>query len=283
MQLFRMLGCTADRPSSGSLKLAYKTTRRGLVAAVPVIVAMAAAHKAMALALPPSVSNPRRSPSCFLRGTRILTPKGEVKVEDLTVGDLVATIDGTAKAIKWIGNWSIANTTPERWPGEVLPIKVSRSALDQMIPHTDLFLSPFHSVYIDGLLVPVRNLVNGRSIVHCSAVDSDSIEYFHVELFKHDVIFSEGAPTETLFVEASCEAFRTLPDRWRADPASNIHQLRSFAPRVPVNRSAVIRSRLRSAMPPWVHRRQPGALSCARLAERADAQTAACARCGSSP
>ena len=140
-----------DRPSSDSLKLAYKTTRRGLVAAVPVFVAMVAGHKAMAMARPPRDSN-RRGHRCFLRGTRILTPKGEVKVEDLTVGDLVTTIDGTAKAIKWIGSWNLTNTAVERWPGELLPVKVSRSALAQLIPHTDLFLSPFHSVYMDGLL-----------------------------------------------------------------------------------------------------------------------------------
>jgi hypothetical protein len=233
---------------------------------------MVAAHKAMAMARPPGN---QRGPSCFLRGTRILTPKGEVKVEDLTVGDLVATIDGTAKAIKWIGSWRLPNVAAERWPGEVLPIKVSRSALDQSIPHNDLFLSPFHSVYTDGLLVPVRNLVNGRSIVHCRALASDTIEYFHVELFRHDVIFSEGAPTETLFVDVSCDDVRTLPDRGCADPATNVRQLEPFAPRVPVNRSDVIRSRLRSAMSPWVDRRQPGDLIWERLAERAETQIAA--------
>src|SRR5262249_249132 len=160
--------------------------------------------------------------------------------ENLTLGDLVTTIDGTAKVIKWIGSWTLLNTPAETWPGEVLPIKVCRSALDQSIPHADLFLSPFHSVYMDGLLVPVRNLVNGRSSVDCGAVGFDTSEYFHVELDRHDVIFSEGAPTETLFIEAGCDDVRTLPDRWCADPA-NVHQLKPFAPRVPVNRSAVIR------------------------------------------
>jgi Hint domain len=273
MQSFRMPSCTAEGLSPDNLKLACKTTRRGLAAAVPVFVAMVAAHKAMAMALPPTKE--RRSPSCFLRGTRILTPKGEVKVEDLTVGDLVTTIDGTAKAIQWIGSWTLPNTAAERWPGEMLPIKVSRSALDQSIPHTDLFLSPFHSVYIDGLLVPVRNLVNGRSIVHCGALASDTIEYFHVELIRHDVIFSEGAPTETLFVDASCDEVRSLPDRRCAVPTKNVHQLEPFAPRLPVNRSAVIRSRLRSAMSPWVDRREPGDLIWERLAERAETQIAA--------
>ena len=235
---------------------------------------MVAGHKAMAMARPPRGGN-HRGHRCFLRGTRILTPKGEVKVEDLTVGDLVTTIDGTAKAIKWIGSWSLTNTAVERWPGELLPVKVSRSALAQLIPHTDLFLSPFHSVYMDGLLIPVRNLVNGRSIVHCSAVDFHTIEYFHVVLMGHDVIFSEGAPTETLLADATYDDFHTLPDRRCADAPRNVHQLKPFAPTMPANRSAVIRSRLRSAMSPWIDRRQPGDVIWERLAERAETQIAA--------
>jgi Hint domain len=262
--------------SSDGPKVGYKTTRRGLVAAAAVFAAMVAAQKALAMARPPHHGDRRGGGnSCFLRGTRILTPKGEVKVEDLAVGDLVSTIDGTAKPIKWIGRWSYASTSTERWPGDVLPIKVARSALEPLVPHTDLFLSSFHSIYMDGLLVPVRNLVNGRSIVHCSSVDSDTIEYFHIELTRHDVIFSEGATTETLLAAASYDDFDNLPVDPGAYPATNIGQLRPFAPRVPPNRSAVIRSRLRSAVSPWIDRRQPGDVIWERLAERAETQIAA--------
>ena len=175
----------SDALSSDGSKVGYKTTRRSLVAAAAIFAAMVAAQKANALARPPRDGNRGRDGhSCFLRGTHILTPKGDVKVEDLAVGDLVCTIDGTAKPIKWIGSWTYSSTSAERWPGEVLPIKVARSALEPLVPHSDLFLSAFHSIYTDGLLVPVRNLVNGRSIVHCSSVNSDTIEYFHVELTK---------------------------------------------------------------------------------------------------
>jgi hypothetical protein len=160
----------------------------------------------------------------------------------------------------------------------VLPIKVARSALGPSVPHTDLFLSSWHSVYIDGLLVPVRNLVNGRSIVHCSSVASDTIEYFHVELERHDVIFAEGAPTETLLAASAAgyDEFDGLPDDDAgAHSPGSIDQPRPFAPVMPANRSDVIRSRLRSAVSPWIDRRQPGDVIWQRLAERAETQIAA--------
>src|SRR5258708_6202490 len=39
---------------------------------------------------------------CFLRGTRIETPCGEVPVEDLPIGALVETLNGPLP-VKWIG------------------------------------------------------------------------------------------------------------------------------------------------------------------------------------
>lgn len=224
-----------------------KTTRRSVLAAVTIFGAMLAERKAHAMARPPR-GGQSGGHQCFLRGTRILTPIGEVKVEELAVGDLVTTLDGTAKPIKGIGRWSYPSRSAERWPGEVLPIKVARSALGPSVPHADLYLSACHSIYIDGLLVPVRNLVNGRSIVHCSAVESDTVEYFHIELAAHDVIFSEGAPTESLLVDAL------------------------FAPRLRDNRSSVFISRLRSAVSPWVDVRRPGDEIWERLAQSAESR-----------
>ena len=138
-----------------------------------------------------------------------------------------------------------------------------------MMPHTDLFVSALHAIYMDGILVPVRNLVNGRSIAHCSSVETDSIDYFHIELAGHNVIFAEGAPTETLLAAGS-EGF----DNLRHGTNTSVDRV-PFAPTLPANPSAVFRSRLRSAVSAVIDVRQPGDALWEQLAERAEKQLAA--------
>jgi Hint domain len=253
--------------ASSSPKSSYATTRRALIAAAGVFGAALAAKKAYAMALPPQQQD--GGTNCFLSGTCIRTPKGEVEVDDLAVGDLVDTIGGAAKPIKWIGRRLLERSHGQGWPSDTLPVKVARSAFGALVPHTDLFLSPAHAVYVDGLLVPVTNLINGRSIVRCSGSDFETIEYFHFELDTHDVIFAEGAPTETLLAIGD-RAF----DNWVMD--DGFVPAQPFAPRVPVlGRRADVRSKLRSAVSPWIDRRQPIDVIWDRFAERAEIQIAA--------
>jgi hypothetical protein len=77
----------------------------------------------------------------------------------------------------------------------VTPILIEAGALDENLPRRDLYVSPEHSLYIDGVLVPAEHLVNGVSVVRC--INAESVHYFHIELERHDVIFAEGAAAET--------------------------------------------------------------------------------------
>ena len=62
-------------------------------------------------------------------------------------------------------------------------------------------MSPDHAVLVDGalipdgVLIPARLLVNGASIVRETRLTK--IRYFHVELDRHSILFSEGLPSES--------------------------------------------------------------------------------------
>jgi hypothetical protein len=135
---------------------------------------------------------------CYCRGTSILTEGGEVRIEDLAIGDIVVTISGQAKPIKWIGKRSYAGPfiSGNR---AVLPIVVRAGALAPDIPARDLWLSPRHALLLDGVLVPAEYLVNGQTILQAEAVEQ--VEYFHLEFEAHEVILAEGAPAES-YVES---------------------------------------------------------------------------------
>ena len=45
-------------------------------------------------------------------------------------------------------------------------------ALDEGVPRCDLWISPHHVMFIDGVLIEARDLVNGVSIVQAEATGS---------------------------------------------------------------------------------------------------------------
>jgi hypothetical protein len=63
---------------------------------------------------------------------------------------------------------------------------------------------------IDRALIPARYLVNGASIVQAMPESLEEIEYFHIELETHEVIFAEGVAAETLLMMSNREAFAGL-------------------------------------------------------------------------
>ena len=133
---------------------------------------------------------------CFLRGTRILTPAGEVPVEDLSIGDCVVTVSGAERSIKWIGRRGyITRLVSQHARDSVLPIRFARGSLGDALPKRELYVSPEHAMCLDGVLIRARHLVNGASIAYCDSFSK--IEYFHIELPTHDVIYAEGAASES--------------------------------------------------------------------------------------
>jgi Hint domain len=136
--------------------------------------------------------------NCFLRGTTIRTVSGDRKIEDLAVGDLLPTMFGGQRPVQWIGRYPYKKSDPSKpWAESILPVRIARSALGPNVPHADLYVTALHSVLIDGVLVPAEKLINGATISRFEP-EADEMEFFHIKLENHDVVYAEGAPAETL-------------------------------------------------------------------------------------
>jgi Hint domain len=136
---------------------------------------------------------------CFLRGTMIRTAKGDRRVEDLAIGDMLPTISGGLRPIKWVGRYSLKKSDPAKpWVKDVLPVRVARSAIAPNLPADDLYVTAAHGLYVDGFLVRAGSLINGTTITIDRCEGRDELAYFHIKLDSHDLIFAEALPCETL-------------------------------------------------------------------------------------
>ncbi len=142
------------------------------------------------------------SPSCFAKGTRIETTRGAVAVEALTTEDLVVTAGRGAMQVRWVGHRKFAAK------GALAPIYISKGALGNQ---RALLVSPAHRMLISGfpvavlfgedeVLVPAEALLDGNKIYRKSGGE---VDYYHILLDSHEVIFAEGAPCESLFLGAA--------------------------------------------------------------------------------
>jgi Hint domain len=129
---------------------------------------------------------------CFTRDTMIDTDLGEVAVQDLATGMMVRTRDHGFQPIRWVG----------MTPAKDRAVRIKAGALGNT---RDLVVSPRHRMVLDGwqlkmlfshdhALVTAQELVNDSTIVMDAMAD---VEYYHVMFDAHEVIFAEGAATES--------------------------------------------------------------------------------------
>jgi hypothetical protein len=139
--------------------------------------------------------------SCFARGTQIRTRKGYRPIETLAVGDEVAVRFGGFAPIKAMVSHTL-NSVSGKWVGEAksnLPVLIRRGAMGENSPNADLQLTGEHAVYVDGYLIEIGDLVNGPSITFEAADGRDTLDFFNIELDRHDILDAQGAFFESLY------------------------------------------------------------------------------------
>ena len=148
------------------------------------------------------------TPTCFLRGTLILTARGEVAVETLREDDVVTTLFGGLRPVRWIGTQRF----PSRFAGPTSsPIRFAPGSLGQGIPGAELFVSPGHAVLVGKVLAHAGALVNGTTITQ-PHFEGESIDYFHLDLGEHDCVLANGAWAESYCEDHNRDSFHNAAD-----------------------------------------------------------------------
>ncbi|MFB9870118.1 Hint domain-containing protein [Acetobacter farinalis] len=137
---------------------------------------------------------------CFLAGSMIRTPSGDVAVEELRIGDTVMTWDWKAQTaaerpVVWAGRKSMQVKAGRADDEAGYPVRILKDALADGVPSQDLLVTPEHCLFFEDKFVPVRMLVNGRSIVYDRSITS--YDYFHIETEEHAVIWANDTRTES--------------------------------------------------------------------------------------
>ncbi len=170
------------------------------------------------------------TPICFALGTLIDTPGGPRAVETLTPGCLVTTLDGQAAPLRWVGRG-----IHRPGPGEG-PIRFRAGAIGNA---RDLVVSPQHRIYVEdwrtelffglgGVLVAAKEFVDGVSVVQ---EEVDLVTYFHLMFDAHEIVLSEGVPTESLY-PGPC-ALHSITDAARDELMMLFPDLDAMAPASP--------------------------------------------------
>ncbi|MFK7752074.1 MAG: Hint domain-containing protein [Sedimentitalea sp.] len=155
---------------------------------------------------------------CFGQDTQIATLHGQRRIQDLQKGDLVVTRDNGVMPVLWIGRCRIGAQELALSP-RLRPVFLAPDLIGADRP---LVVSPQHAVLLrkDGeeVLVRATHLVRTRGGQARIAQGRNEITYFHLLFETHQIIFANGAPTESLYL--GTEAVKALRPAARCEVAS---------------------------------------------------------------
>jgi hypothetical protein len=147
------------------------------------------------------------NPVCFARDTEIMTQHGAMWVQDITAGDLILTMDGGYKPVRWIGSTKITPAAMARNP-QFRPIRITAGSLGAGMPANDLIVSPQHRIMVrskiaERMFGAPEVLIAANKLVSLDGVaiadDVSEVEYFHILFDAHELIIANGIATESLF------------------------------------------------------------------------------------
>ncbi len=142
---------------------------------------------------------------CFVAGTWIKTPIGDVLIDDIQPGDLVLNSSGGAVPVLWVGQKTVLPVFASRH--DLWPIRIAKGALGEGLPTADLCVSPNHRVVVRGpavdlLIGETESLIPAKFLTRLPGVmrerNLSSVTYFHLLFDTHQIVLSNGTPSESL-------------------------------------------------------------------------------------
>ncbi len=136
---------------------------------------------------------------CFAAGTLIQTPTGEWPVESLRPGDLVLTKDNGPQPLVWSGMRRLDAQELRRFDS-IRPIEIKAGSFGN---HSPLVVSPQHGILLpfegEEVMVRAKHLAEMHGGLVRVKNGCRSVTYCHLLFEQHQVIFSNGIPTESFF------------------------------------------------------------------------------------
>ncbi|GAB6853152.1 Hint domain-containing protein [Asaia astilbis] len=154
-------------------------------------------------------ATPSSSGNCFLPGSLILTPRGNVPVEDIRRTDSVIVRIGdrsVAREVVWTGKARVIVDTSRPVDRAGYPVRIIRDAFADGRPAQDLLVTSEHCMLLDGRFVPARMLVNGASIFYDTSITS--YDHYHIETEEHSIITANDVLTESYLDTGNRRSFR---------------------------------------------------------------------------
>ncbi len=195
---------------------------------------------------------------CFLAGTLIRTPSGDVVVESLKIGDLVFTASGDERPIVWLGHRKL-DCASLPTPRAAWPVRIAAGAFGVGRPLQDLFVSAGHAICVDvagEVLIPAHCLVNGATITR---VPVETVDYWHVELESHDVLLANGLPAESYLDTSNRDFFIERQGVSQVEGAAGeLNYCHPFIDRGPVLQAVRVQLEARAERMGFVRHSDPG-------------------------
>lgn len=144
---------------------------------------------------------------CFCHGTLIETEFGERPIESLRAGDRVLTRSGL-KPLRWVGQRHLSAVELEMNP-KLRPVRISEGAMGNGLPRRDLFVSRQHrmqtsSAVAQRMFGTPEVLISAIKLTELPGIDidrnADQVVYFHLLFDAHEIVFANGAPSESLLL-----------------------------------------------------------------------------------